>query len=158
MRTITINELERRFGRRIGIALTLTAVFACVVQSGCGSNYPDTVPVSGHISLDGGEWPSEGALIFNPIKTAEGSSRRSGTAHFDTAGNFTVKSWDNKEGIVPGTYKIRVECWKVPPTASGPPAVSYVAERFCSPAGTPLEVVIDPGETERRLELEAASR
>ena len=129
----------------------LVAALCLAVSAGCGRSGPETVPVVGKVTLDGGAWPTAGRLYFNPLETAEGLPRRPGTADFDTDGRFTVSSWEQGDGLVPGKYKVGVECWKVQPTMGGPPAVSYVAEPYQAAATSDKVVVIEPGSPEVEL-------
>jgi hypothetical protein len=103
------------------------------------------VPVRGKITLGGGQWPKPGLLYFTIEEPAEGLPGRPGTAKFDTDGNFTVTSFDEGDGLIPGTYKIGVECWEVPPTMEGPPAKSYVSPVYESPATSGLTLIVEPG-------------
>ena len=123
----------------------LLAALCLAGSAGCGRSGPETVPVTGKVTLDGGAWPTAGMLYFNPLETAEGLPRRSGRADFDTDGWYTVSSWEPGDGLVPGKYKVGVECWKVRPTMDGPPSVSYVAEPYQASATSELVIVIEPG-------------
>ena len=110
------------------------------------------VPTRGKVTLDGGPWPKPGALYFTPLKPAEGFPRRPGVGHFDTDGTFTVTTRDPGDGLIPGTYRIAVECWEVEPSDNRP-GKSYTAERYTSPARSGLELTVEPG-TRDTVELE----
>jgi hypothetical protein len=107
--------------RRLAVVLLAFAVTGCG-----GSDRPDTIPVRGHLTYDGGDWPMPGRIYFTPLEPAEGFPRRPGTANFDTDGRFSAKTWEDGDGLMPGKYRISIECWKVPPTLQGPSPVSYV--------------------------------
>jgi len=110
------------------IALLLTGLAAAVVLSGCGPDRPETIHVRGTVTFDGAAPPAEGMVYFAPVRAAEGFSRRPGQARFDTGGAFDVTSFGKGDGLVPGTYLVRVECWKTPPSMDNPGAgESYVA-------------------------------
>lgn len=77
----------------------------CVLLTGCGTDLPDTVPVSGTVTLDGD--PVEGATV-NML-----SDESSIVAHgkTDANGEFTVSTIIGSrtvEGAVVGTHKIAV--------------------------------------------------
>ena len=131
-------------------SLVVAALFLAV-STGCGRDGPETVPVAGKVTLDGGAWPTAGRLYFNPLEPAAGLPRRSGTADFDTDGRFRVSSWEKGDGLVPGKYKVGVACWKVPPSMEGPPAVSYVAQPYQAAATSDKVIVIEPGSPEVEL-------
>jgi hypothetical protein len=115
--------------------------------AGCGPKHPATVRVRGTVTYGGGPWPKPGTLIFTSVQAAEGFPSRPGTAQFDTQGRFVVKTWENVEGLMPGQYRVKVECWKVPPTMGGPAAVSYVPPQFRSAATSGIELTITPGDS-----------
>lgn len=111
-----------------------------VSLAGCGSDRPKTVPISGVVTFDGQPPPATGGLFFACREPAPGYDRRSGRATFGTDGKFEVTSWDEGDGLVPGTYVVRVECYKEPPMM-GVPVASYVADSF-----QPAELVVEEGQ------------
>jgi hypothetical protein len=123
-------------------------VIACTVLNltGCGDgNRPATVSIHGRVTLDNGDWPKDGVLYFLPLEPAAGLPRRAATAKFGTDGNFsTPTSWAEGDGIVPGRYRVYVECWKIRPTRAGPPPVSYADTKYQSGATSDIEVEITP--------------
>lgn len=119
----------------IGTLLTGVALLAA---AGCGeSDRPLTVPVSGTVTFSGGPPPAEGSLRFAPIEVAEGLPNRPGRADFDSSGKYTARSFATGDGLVPGKYKVVLECWKVVP-ADGQPGVSHIPANY-----EPLELVVD---------------
>ena len=94
---------------------------------GCGSGHPPTTVVSGKITLAGKTLPKAGAIYFTPL---EGALKRPGVGEFDANGNYTVRSWNEGDGLLPGKYKVSVECWVVPPTMGGAPK-SYIPDKYC---------------------------
>jgi hypothetical protein len=124
-------------------ALALLATLACV---GCGgSDHPDTIPVSGRLTYGGGDWPNPGVIYFTALEPAEGFPRRAGTANFGIDGQFQVKTWQEGDGLMPGKYRISVECWKFPPKLGGPASVSYVPieMQVASRSKWEIEVAVD---------------
>ena len=119
------------------------AQFLFVVLAGCGGpDYPTTVPISGRVTLDGENWPTEGEIYFLPLDPAGDFPRRAATSKFSASGHFdSPTSWQEGDGIVPGKYKVYVMCWKVRPTSTGPPPVSYVAEKYQS--GATSDLIVD---------------
>jgi len=68
-------------------------------------------PVSGRVTLDGGNWPQPGQIIFTP--TAAGKDPNAATvayvAKFGSDGNFTVTA-PAANGMKPGKYWVSVDC------------------------------------------------
>jgi len=128
-------------------------VLACMVITssliGCGSGGPDVVPVVGRVTLAGGGWGRPGMIFFAPVEPAAGFPRLPGMADVDEEGNFRATTQPNRDGLTPGTYRVGLEMWEVPPTMGGPPAKSYLPQKYQSAATSGLEVVVpaDGGET-----------
>ncbi len=119
----------------IGISLT-----GCMERS-----RQSAIPIHGRVTLDKGPWPTEGILCFLPIKPAPGFPSRAAAVNFSADGNFPAPTpWAEGDGIVPGRYKVYVECWKVPPTREGPDPVGYAAPKYQSAATSDIEVEITP--------------
>jgi hypothetical protein len=74
---------------------------------GCGpdtSHLPTTVPASGIVTLDGK--PVDGAqVILVPEK--EGTTGAFGAT--DADGKFSLRAYDEKDGAIPGAYKVEVK-------------------------------------------------
>ena len=116
-----------------------------LLLAGCGSGRPETVDVSGRITLGGGDWPKPGQLYFTLVKPAEGFTRRPGKATFDVDGDFKAFTWKPGDGLMPGTYRVHVACWETPPTIEGG-GRSHVPEPYGAAATSPLELSLQPGQ------------
>ena len=126
------------------------------VAAGCRSDRPATIPVSGRITFDGEAPPAAGTLYFTIDAPADGFPRRPTLAKFDERGRFRVTTWDRGDGLVPGRYKVRVECWEIPPELGGTEGKSYVPAKYQCPTTTDLVVEIAPDDRSRTLELNLA--
>lgn len=120
-------------------------VLAVVATTGCSDDKGlSMVPVSGTVTFDGQPCPAEGKVGFVPLKSAEGLPRRQGSGTFDLEGRYSVGSFKPGDGLIPGTYSVRVVC------LSGPildnmgdreiRALSYIA-----PGYEPPELVVKVG-------------
>jgi hypothetical protein len=121
--------------------------------SGCGNDRPTTIPVGGRITFGGGPPPAAGAVFFAPIDAEAGYPRRPGRAMFDEEGSYEATSFEEGDGLVPGEYRVSVECWKSPPGMGGAGAtggVSYVGPGFDPPN---LVVPVDQDRVEHDLEV-----
>jgi hypothetical protein len=99
-----IQELE--ISLRLASLLAASA-FCILLPLGCGSpgaHLPKTVPAAGVVTLDG--QPVDGAqVVFVPAN--EGTTTGAyGTTN--ASGHFSVRAFDEKEGAIPGEYKIQV--------------------------------------------------
>jgi hypothetical protein len=124
----------------------LTQSFAClavgVALLGCGDGGLEVVPVTGQVTLAGGGWGRPGMIFFAPVEPAAGFPRLPGMADVDKDGNFRATTQPNRDGLVPGTYRVGLEMWEVPPTMGGPPAKSYLPQKYQSAATSGLEIVV----------------
>ncbi|NLF10018.1 MAG: hypothetical protein GX594_18870 [Pirellulaceae bacterium] len=81
-----------------------------LVLSGCGRDLPEIVPVSGRVQFEGGPPPYAGRVEFLPLETTGKLPRRPGTGKFGPDGYFEVVSFNGTKGLVPGRYRVRIEC------------------------------------------------
>jgi len=122
----------------------LLAAFALFCAVGCGSDLPRVIPCQGTVTFDGGPCPKPGTLYFTPIEPAPGYSMRPATGHFDVDGHFTATTFEPGDGLIPGRYKVGVECWEVEPNMEGRAAVSHVSEKYQNPQTSGFEIDVRP--------------
>ena len=84
-----------------------------------------------------------GDLTFVPVQVAAGFPTRPAKAEFNADGEYGAQSYKPGDGLYPGTYRVLVSCWEIPPTPDGPPGKSFIATRYQSRADSNLEVVVD---------------
>jgi hypothetical protein len=117
------------------ILLAALALALIVPLTGCGGQEgPERIQVRGQVTYGGGPWPKPGVLYFVPIENAPGNTHP-GLGYFDTSGSFRAQTFGPGDGLVPGTYRVRVECWEVEPSPDpkhGPPK-SYVPANHTLP-------------------------
>ena len=121
--------------------LMLFAIFSAVALAGCGGSNHDTTRVTGQVTFGGGPCPAQGSVMFLPLDVPQGKSQRTGFAPFDTSGHFTVSSFGKGDGLPPGKYRVRIDCWKKPPMGMEP-GVSHVPDGF-----RPPDVIIEAGKS-----------
>ncbi|MBN1589914.1 MAG: hypothetical protein JW888_10400 [Pirellulales bacterium] len=120
---------------------------AVIAIAGCDRSGPELVPARGTITLNGGAWPARGVIYCNPIECPDGFPKRPCSGFFDAGGNLTFKTFEEGDGIIPGTYAVSVECWKTEPLSpSGRPAESYVPRKYESGMTSGLEIKVEPGQ------------
>lgn len=137
-------------GDRPAMRRLTVAMVVALVTCGCsgGRRGVELVRVSGKLTCDKGPMPAAGQVLFVPRQAVtETASRplRPGSATFAADGVFRATSWTPGDGLVPGTYAVVVDCWKVPPTMDGPAAESFIAPAYAAAETTPLELVVPPG-------------
>ena len=138
-------------------AIVLGILF--ILASGCGPSRPEMVPVSGTVTIDGNVPQGPGSIYFHPVETAPGLPARPATAAFDNSGRWTVKTFEEGDGLIPGRYKVSVECWEVPPNMNGRPVKSRIAARYQSATSSGLEeIIIESGSSARKIDFELSSR
>jgi hypothetical protein len=138
--------------------LHLCAAACCLlilVLPGCRRDGPEVVPVKGVVTFGGGSWAKPGTLYFTVESSPSGMPHRPAYGAFDTDGNITVTTFREGDGLIPGKYRIAVECWDIPPKMGSPmPPKSYVPARFASPTSSGLTVVAESGQREVELNLD----
>jgi hypothetical protein len=123
-----------------------------VLMAGCGPDRPPMVTVRGKVTFDGAPPPAIGMVFFAPIEAAEGLPRRPGRAIYEADGSFRIGSFDRGDGLVPGLYRVRVECWKSVPSMESP-GESYVADDY---APQDVNVPADEGTIDVTIDVPAA--
>jgi hypothetical protein len=87
-----------RFLRRI---LQAGLAFGLLIPAGCSDGRPKRVPVSGQVLIDG--QPVESGYIRVLPEEA-----RAATSALGTGGRFTLKTYEEGDGCVPGTHCVTV--------------------------------------------------
>lgn len=108
---------------------------------------PETVPVAGVITYGSGPWPKSGTLYFVPKCDDKTKALRPATADFGSDGKFATSSFARGDGLVPGKYSIRVECWEHPPMVgeNAEAAKSYVPLSYQLGSADELQLNIPAG-------------
>ena len=114
-----------------------------LVFAGC-SNSPRCIPVSGTVTLDDAKVPGPGFIYFTTAAAGqEGVSSRPGTAAFDADGRYTATTFAPGDGLLPGTYNLRVDCWQTAPNMEGKPVVSFIPARYQNAASSELVLTVN---------------
>jgi hypothetical protein len=124
-----------------------------MVAAGCGSGHGlPLVPVTGRITFQGGTPPAPGNFTF--VQTGDsvvkGLPKRPGRATFGSDGKYRATSFEEGDGLLPGTYDVNITCLD-PAAQSGQrfDDVSYVPSGFRAKQivvekdGGPIEVNFD---------------
>lgn len=126
------------------------AALLAVAMAGCGGDGLVRVAVKGKLTAQGK--PLDGAVVqFIPMEATKGEGA---VGRSDDDGNFTmVGTRDQKGGVVPGEYKVRVSRLVLPdgtpmPTDAKPAetgARESLAKQFTTIADTPLKCTVPAG-------------
>jgi hypothetical protein len=121
----------------------LLATLACCA-SGCHDTGVPLVKVTGRITFNNGDWPRPGVIYFAPLGMHDGIPQRPGSATFSTDGKFRAGTFTTSDGLIPGKYRINIECWEHPPSMAygAPVAKSCVPKEFQSGKSSGLEIVV----------------
>jgi len=87
--------------RVVRSTLLIATMALVVVAAGCGDGRPTRVPVSGQVLIDGK--PLDYGFVRLMVEGA-----RPATAQIGPDGRFTLKTFDNGDGAVPGTHPVMV--------------------------------------------------
>lgn len=118
------------------------AVFVLVCFSGCGKNNALTKQVRGQVTFEGAAPLAEGQITLAPIEGAPTYPRRPASGDFDKSGTFRLTTFTKDDGIIPGKYRVNINCWREPPTLKTKLSANYV------PADFKFEVTIDANASE----------
>jgi hypothetical protein len=124
------------FLRRSSLGVHL-AVFALVCVAGCGKNTSLTKQLRGQVTFQGAAPPAEGQITLAPIESAPTYPRRPASGDFDKTGTFKLTTFSKDDGIIPGRYRVNINCWREPPTLKTKLSANYV------PADFKFDVTID---------------
>ena len=134
------------------LLIGFSATLGC---SSKGSHLPRTVPASGVVTLDGK--PVEGAQVVL-LPANEGTTGAFGTT--DASGRFSLRAYDEKDGAIPGDYKVQVSKTievKLKGTVDGGDAVRFdygVPAKYTGAKTSALTVTIpDTGNRDINLAL-----
>jgi hypothetical protein len=114
-------------------------LLGCVILGGCGQS---RVPIHGKVTLGGGPWPKPGSVRFVRVDAEPDASDPSMSAKFGTDGRFALEPPD-ADGLVPGTYRVAVECWEEEPVYG--PGRAYVPDSYTDAKTSGWEITIEPG-------------
>ena len=132
-----------------------------IILTGCGpdlSHLPKTVLAEGIVTLDGA--PVESATVVFIADSGQHSAR----GMTDAEGKFTLRAFDEKDGAVPGSYKVQVNKTVMTESGGGEDEESIgsvnvqygLPKRYAAISTSKLEVTIpDHDTTDIKLELKS---
>lgn len=118
--------------------------------SGCGPDYPETVPVSGTVTL-GGQPVTGASIVFTP------EAGDQATATTDSSGQFQLSTYRLADGAAPGHYRVTVAKTTVEP-GEEEKVVFLVPKKYGNPdtSGLECDVQLEMGPVQFDLQPEPA--
>jgi hypothetical protein len=120
--------------------------------AGCGGNdRPKTIPISGHVTIDGKAPGEDGKIFFTPTQAAAGYTMRPASGSFNAEGNYRVISWTPDDGLVPGHYTVNI--------MPGDLSKTSVPPRYyqSGTSGLEVDIPVDQGAIEYNIEVRSNS-
>jgi hypothetical protein len=135
---------------RIGLrSLPLLGLITLLTSIGCNSSDVATREVRGVVTFAGGPPPNVGELTFAPLSVDAGLPRRPAKGSFGSDGHFTLTTFQEGDGVIPGTYSVYIACWREKPTLETKLTANFVPPDFThevvidADAPEPIELTID---------------
>lgn len=126
------------------LALRQASLLILLFLPACGGRGVEQVSVSGTVTFNGGPMPGPGTVFFTPVTTA-GDTKRPGTAEFNVDGKYTAGSFEPGDGLVPGSYTVKIHCWEVSPNSEEAVPVSYIPDHYTNAATSGLTLEVPAG-------------
>ncbi|QDU88823.1 hypothetical protein Pla175_22070 [Pirellulimonas nuda] len=111
------------------------------------------VQVTGLVTVAGEAPPVDGVIVFSPVSVPTGGAMRPGTAPFGVSGKYRAGTFKAGDGLLPGKYRISIQCWKTPPSAGGPPEVSYIDDKYTRMLTSGYTLDVEAGGDAIKLDL-----
>ncbi len=130
----------------------------CCVLAGCGSDLPQTIKVTGKVTFDGGPPPGSGVVNFLPIESAAGFPLRPGNGDFGNDGSYSAYTFEPNDGLMPGKYKVYLECWETPPNMEGKPVKSHLPKKYQGAETSGFTLDIEPKSGAQTFDLNVVTK
>lgn len=131
--------------RTAGLSVGLVSCLLLTL-TGCGDGRPAVVPAKGRVFINGE--PLTGYLGFVRVEPV---GTRAATGEISEAdGSFTLTSFENGDGCVPGTHPVAV----IVNTTVGEELVSLIPEHYSDSSTSGLQVTVAQDGGELKIELE----
>lgn len=141
------------------VLVTGSLMSSLICLAGCGSSgLPTTVDVTGEVTFDGQSPPGPGIIYFLPHAAAEGFPLRPGSGDFDATGAYATTTFEPGDGLMPGSYKVYIECWETAPNMEGNPVKSFVPKNFQSAETSGFELDVPAKGASLRMNFDVVTK
>ena len=65
-------------------------------------------------------------------------------AKFGTDGAYAATTYEPGDGLLPGKYKVAVECYETPPNMEGKPVKSRINKKYLNGETSGLAIEVEP--------------
>ncbi|WDI43151.1 hypothetical protein [Bremerella sp. P1] len=132
--------------------LLISAAFAALMLVGCGDGRPSRVKVSGQVLLNGEPLTFKGDGFVQVIP----ADNRPATGKINPSdGTFTLTTFENGDGVVPGEHPVTVLVNALGP---GGQSVNLLPREYADATTSELTVVINEPTDSLKIELEGKMR
>lgn len=120
-----------------------------IAVAGCGGNGVSTKRVKGSITFQGAPPPKAGGVVFTPVERTAELPMREARGDMDANGKFTLTTFEEGDGVIPGKYRVKITCWRETPTLATSETANYVPPDFAPELvvgvddDEPVSIVID---------------
>ncbi|QDU62183.1 hypothetical protein Pan216_30500 [Planctomycetes bacterium Pan216] len=137
------------------VALTCFVGLCVVLGSGCGSggDLPKTVKVTGMITIDGKPVPV-GVITFFPEPDVEPNLNAVG--HIQPDGSYSLMTFQNAHGVVPGRFKVSIQAWQREPTMEQE-GVPLIPEKYFTIDSSGLNAEVSPDQSSQTFDFKLSS-
>jgi hypothetical protein len=126
--SISIKKGEHQMTKKnLQKSILILLIFAAII--GCKKNL-DLVKVEGTVICDGQAVPGQGTITFLPVMDSDFEMVRQGTARFSRDGQFSASTYTQGDGLLPGRYNVKIECWETAPSFNGSKGVSLIERKY----------------------------
>jgi hypothetical protein len=122
-------------------AIPLLCFLLVGVIGACTRGGPETVTVRGTVEFDGRPQPSVCSVFFAPLEVAGDAPRRPALAKLSPEGTFSVTSFKPGDGLVPGTYRVKIEYYDLKPGGNPDSESGWARQEF-----QPGELTVESGQ------------
>jgi hypothetical protein len=130
---------------RFGVFSSLLLALFLLSLNGCGDNLPKRVPVSGHVFFDGKPLETGGIGFMTP-------GQRSSHGELGPGGKFTVSTFSENDGLMPGKHTV-VVCAKEDINANS--MKWYAPKKYADPQTSGLEIDITGPTSDLKIDLKS---
>jgi hypothetical protein len=146
----------RKNGRWEPSTSLLPVMPALLLLMGCNQSQFPLVPVTGTVTFDGGGCPGPGSVTLQPLEISQELPNRPASGNFKIDGAYTVNTFNNQQGVLPGRYRVVVSCLSGGPDFNKADPwgdVNFIAESY-----HPTELTIDADSGPVNLDIDVPLR
>jgi hypothetical protein len=99
----------------------------------CNRGGLEVVPVEGSVVFEGRKQPAVCRLLFLPNEGGGAALHRPSMATMQSDGTFEVTPFQGTQGLVPGTYKVRVTYYDLKPGSDSNQETNWIRKEYAAP-------------------------